>query len=361
MKEKTGRVVARVPVDVGTYLLNEKREILFNLEQRHKLSVALIPSPSLETPHYEITRVRVDELGGEQGASSHKLLAADLEAEERVAEELFSGKDKVAEAETPAVQSIAPQAPAPVVIREPVAAPVAPGLIRRLWGSLFGKGEETPPPQEQAAESAERSRSTGANRGRERSRAAGGTRRRGSAARRGDTDKRSGQRQARRPPSSETGEVSGTGEVKDSKPEAADVTGESAPTPAEQQAGTENRSPQRREGESGQRSGQRRGRRGGRRRSSQRRSAEQTQGQKESAPGEAATSAPREPRTEAPPAAESAAPAAKQASVTPIPERTGAATQPPKESDTASRPAEPKPAKAPDTAADSKPTAIGDE
>jgi ribonuclease E len=353
MKDKTGRVIARVPVDVGTYLLNEKRDILFNLEQRHKLSVALIPSPSLETPHYDITRVRADELGGEQGASSHKLLAADLEAEEQVAEELFGGKGKVAEAETPAVQSIAPQAPAPMVIREPVATPVAPGLIRRLWVSLFGKGEEAALPEEQAAESAERPRSAGANRGRERSRTPGGTRRRGSTPRRSDTDKRGGQRQARRSPSN------GAGEVKDSKPQTAEATGE--PKAAEQQASTENQAAQRREGESGQRSGQRRGRRGGRRRSSQRRSGEQAQEQKESAPGEAATAAPGEPQTGAAQAAESAPPAPQQASVTPIPERTAPAPQQSKESETAARPAEPKPSKTPDTAADTKPTAIGDD
>jgi ribonuclease E len=355
MKDKTGRVIARVPVEVGTYLLNEKREILFNLEQRHKLSVALIPSPNLETPHYDITRVRSDELGGEQGASSHKLLAADLEAEEPTAEGLVAGKAKPAAAETPAVQSIAPQAPAPVVIREPVTAPVAPGLIRRLWVSLFGKGEESPPPQEQAGtESAERSRSAGTGRGRERSRPTGGTRRRGSAARRGDTDKRGGQRQARRPSSS------AAGEAKDSKPEAKQDTGE--PKAAEPQESAESRGGQRREGEQGQRSGQRRGRRGGRRRGGQRRGGEQGQAQKESAPGEAAPTSESKAAQPGPqPAAESAAPAPKEASVTPMPERSPSTPEKPKDSEAAARPAESKPTKARETAADSKPTAIGDE
>jgi len=356
MKDKTGRVIARVPVEVGTYLLNEKREILFNLEQRHKLSVALIPSPSLETPHYDITRVRSDELDGDQSASSHKLLAADLEAEEQVAEGLIGGKGKVAEAETPAVQSIAPQAPAPMIIREAATAPAAPGLIRRLWVSLFGKGEEIPPAQEQeaTAKGGERTKSTGAGRGRERSRATAGTRRRGSSARRGDTDKRGGQRQARRPSSS-----SAADEAKDSKPEATQATAESKA--AEPQQSTENRNGQRREGEPPQRSGQRRGRRGGRRRSSQRRGGEQGQEQKESAAGEAATSEPKAPQPGAQPAAEPSAPAPKEASVTPIPERVPPAPQKPTDGETAGRPAEPKPGKAPDPAADSKPTAIGDE
>jgi ribonuclease E len=152
MKEKTGRVIARVPVDVGTYLLNEKREILVNLEQRHKLGVALIPSPTLETPHYEIKRVRSDELGGEEGAVSHRMVEVDTEAEQELTESL-TGTKKVVEAEKPAVGSITPQAPAPVVSRAPAAAAApAPGLIRRLWDSLFGKGEEpTAEPEEKPA------------------------------------------------------------------------------------------------------------------------------------------------------------------------------------------------------------------
>jgi len=357
MKEKTGRVIARVPVEVGTYLLNEKRETLFNLEKRHAISVLLIPSPNLETPHYEITRVRADELGGEQGASSHKLLAADLEAEQQVAENLIGGK--LPQAEMPAVQSITPQAPAPVIIREPVAAPAAPGLIRRLWGSLFGKGEETAQEQATADSDAGARPAASGGRGRDRSRPAAGSRRRGTAARRSDSDKRNGQRQPRRPSPSEAGQP------KDSKVEPQEVTAET-PAAAEQQEGAETRGGQRREGGAqGQgRSSQRRGRRGGRRRSGQRREAEQGQAQQAPSPGQGAVTAESgapQPGSQTGPES-GGAPAAKQASVTPIPERAPAAVEKPKDSE-AARPAavEQKSAKPQDTPADTKPTAIGDE
>ena len=62
MKENTGEVHAQVPVDVATFLLNEKRAELFGMEERLDVSVFLIPNPHLENPHYEISRIRVDDL-----------------------------------------------------------------------------------------------------------------------------------------------------------------------------------------------------------------------------------------------------------------------------------------------------------
>ncbi len=137
MKDKTARVVARVPVDVGTYLLNEKRDILFGLEQQNNLNIALIPTPGLETPHYEIKRVRSDELEGDNSATSHKLIEA--EKDEAPLEDTLVASKPV-EIEKPAVQAIAPAAPAPVITRPPEVTPQQPGLLRRVWVSLFGAG-----------------------------------------------------------------------------------------------------------------------------------------------------------------------------------------------------------------------------
>ena len=62
MKENTGEVHAQVPVDVATFLLNEKRAELFGMEERLDMSVFLIPNPHMENPHYEITRIRTDDV-----------------------------------------------------------------------------------------------------------------------------------------------------------------------------------------------------------------------------------------------------------------------------------------------------------
>jgi len=359
MKEKTGRVIARVPVDVGTYLLNEKRELLFNLEQRHRIGVTLIPSPNLETPHYDITRVRSDELGGEQGATSHKLLAADLEAEQAVTESLIGGK--AVEAETPAVQSITPQAPAPVIIREPVAEVPAPGLIRRLWGSLFGKPEEAPPQEEQTeADSGARARPTGGTRGRERSRPAGGARRRSGTTRRPDSDKRGGgQRPPRRPAASDA--VQSKEDTQPAEPREAPAETK----PAEKQEADDSSRGQRREGAQGQtRGGQRRGRRGGRRRSGQRREGEpgQQDGQQASDGDAARPAEGTGSQSGAPGPTEATASAPREASVTPMPERPAPVAEKPKDREPAQpAPEQPKPARPADSTSNSKPTAIGDD
>ena len=62
MKENTGAVHVQVPVDVATFLLNEKRVDIHAIEARLKVNVVLIPNIHLETPNYTITRLRHDEL-----------------------------------------------------------------------------------------------------------------------------------------------------------------------------------------------------------------------------------------------------------------------------------------------------------
>jgi ribonuclease E len=290
MKDKTGRVIAHVPVDVGTYLLNEKREILVTLEQRHKLGVTLIPTPSLETPHYEIRRVRIEELGGEHGITSHEMITTESETGTDVIAGL--GGTKAPEAEKPAVQSVAPQAPAPVVIRQQAAPAQSPGLIRRMWVSLFGKGDE-PEEEQKPPPPAKRSRAAGdsgrGGRGRP-----GGGQRRGQPARRGDGGKEQRSRQTRRnnggaaadskaavkeqPPA----QAKAVKEAQQSKQNTASKADVQAPDKQQQQASAN-------KGGQGQ-ARSRRGRRGGRRRSGQRREGGTSQTQADSASAESASS-----------------------------------------------------------------------
>src|SRR3954462_11029996 len=62
MKENTGAVHAQVPVDVASFLLNEKRAEIQKLEGRLKVNIVMVPNPHLETPHYKVQRLRHDEL-----------------------------------------------------------------------------------------------------------------------------------------------------------------------------------------------------------------------------------------------------------------------------------------------------------
>ena len=61
-KERTAKVVAQLPVEVATYLLNEKRDWVQSVEARHDTQVIMVANPALETPHYQVRRVRDDQV-----------------------------------------------------------------------------------------------------------------------------------------------------------------------------------------------------------------------------------------------------------------------------------------------------------
>ena len=84
MKENTGAINAQVPVDVATFLLNEKRVDLQLIETRHRVTVMLIPNVHLETPNYTVTRMRHDDLNKtEPLAASYNLVEAPAEDEKK--------------------------------------------------------------------------------------------------------------------------------------------------------------------------------------------------------------------------------------------------------------------------------------
>ncbi|RTL34365.1 MAG: Rne/Rng family ribonuclease, partial [Rhodocyclaceae bacterium] len=130
MKDNTGALHCQVPVDVATFLLNEKRDDIAKIELRHKVNLVLIPNRHLETPQHEIVRLRHDQLNSEDtGLPSYRMAT-------KPAGETYTPPS--ANPERPvrqeaAVKGITPDQPAPVV--EAKAAPVAavpesqPGLL----------------------------------------------------------------------------------------------------------------------------------------------------------------------------------------------------------------------------------------
>ena len=144
MKDRTSVVLAQVPVDVGTFLLNEKRDSLADIEDRHDVDVSIVPSTQLLTPHYSVRRIRDDGREDElAGKNSYQLVE-----ETDLAEEL-SEIERRPRPDRPLVQNVpvaAPPAPAPTPrpssISAPAAAPAthpgAPaGLFARLIAALF--------------------------------------------------------------------------------------------------------------------------------------------------------------------------------------------------------------------------------
>jgi ribonuclease E len=149
MKENSAAVHAQVPVDVATFLLNEKRADIHSIEARLKVNVVLIPNINLETPNYKIERLRHDDLNQSDALpASYNLVSAP--AEEEAKEQ--ASEDARPPRQQPAVQGVTPERPAPVgatpaarPIRpesqtaRPQARPVAapqPGFFGRLFGWL---------------------------------------------------------------------------------------------------------------------------------------------------------------------------------------------------------------------------------
>ena len=140
MKDGTAAVHAQVPIDVATYLLNEKRNEFHSIETRLKVNVLLIPNTSLETPNYTVTRLKHDELNQNDIAiPSYKM--ADIPAETAVP----SSAVQKPEAQRPqaAVQGITPAQPAPMTApREEV----KPSVLEKIFGWLTRKPEPAPEP-----------------------------------------------------------------------------------------------------------------------------------------------------------------------------------------------------------------------
>lgn len=114
MKDNTGEVHAQVPVDVATFLLNEKRAELFAMEERLDVNVVLIPNIHLENPHYEINRIRTDDVE-EDGEPSYKRVA---EPEEDESAKPFGGEKAKAARPKPAVKGVRHTSPAPTAAPE---------------------------------------------------------------------------------------------------------------------------------------------------------------------------------------------------------------------------------------------------
>jgi ribonuclease E len=134
MKENTAAIHAQVPVDVATFLLNEKRSDIHAVESRMKVDVVLIPNLHLETPNYTISRLRHDELNrNEPLQPSYKMVEKPAEESEsqKPSQEIAKPRPQAA------VQGITPAQPAP--IREEAA---KPSIFGKLFGWLKNIGEE---------------------------------------------------------------------------------------------------------------------------------------------------------------------------------------------------------------------------
>ncbi|HXA37166.1 MAG TPA: Rne/Rng family ribonuclease, partial [Steroidobacteraceae bacterium] len=146
-KERTGRVIAQVPVDVATYLMNEKRDWLNQIESRDKVSLVIVPNPHMQTPAYTLRRIRDDE----KELPENTTVSYQLADQPTVDDSNIGNRDKKPQGDVPLVPSILPASAAPIIpmpVPEPApAAAAAPqvGALVRFWRWLFGSGAQALP------------------------------------------------------------------------------------------------------------------------------------------------------------------------------------------------------------------------
>ncbi len=144
-KDRTAQIRAILPVSVATFLLNEKRREVHEVEIRHKVRVVVVPNPNMETPHYEVVRLRDDHTVINTNDASYT-----LQPEPEEEQEIETTRTQPVR-ERAAVSTVAPATPAPAQVA-PAPQPVAPvqqaatpSLTSRIFsalGGLFGNAED---------------------------------------------------------------------------------------------------------------------------------------------------------------------------------------------------------------------------
>ncbi|MDN5869826.1 MAG: ribonuclease E [Nitrococcus sp.] len=148
MKEKTHRVLAQLPIEAATFLLNEKRSALTAMEQRNGVEIALIPNKNLETPHYEVQRIRADNSSGD--GSRHRLTAE--AAQSKTAERLQAAAPQKPPIEEPVVKQLQPATPAPSPLQTRSSAHHDPIPMAKGLSSFFGWLQKLVPGNEHDSE-----------------------------------------------------------------------------------------------------------------------------------------------------------------------------------------------------------------
>ena len=149
-KEKSAEIRAIVPVNVGSYLLNEKRTAIHDIEQRSNVRVVVIPAPHLDTPHFEVARLRESDIDGDAEVSYK--IGAEAESED----EQIKAPQAPAAAPAAVVRTLAPKTPAPAPSpandkpadnKPPEQKTDEEGFFSKLGKSIaaFFKGEEPEP------------------------------------------------------------------------------------------------------------------------------------------------------------------------------------------------------------------------
>ncbi|HVY54023.1 MAG TPA: Rne/Rng family ribonuclease, partial [Gammaproteobacteria bacterium] len=134
LKENTAQVRAILPIEISTYILNEKRPAIIDIEKRQQVSVIIVANSHMVTPQYKVERIRASDVGDESKTPSYKLA---LESEQEANNVTVTVQKATQE---PAIKSIISQAavaaaPAPSVRPAPTGG--SRSLLKRIISYLF--------------------------------------------------------------------------------------------------------------------------------------------------------------------------------------------------------------------------------
>ena len=120
LKDSTASVLCQVPVDVASFLLNEKRSEIAKIEMKQRINVLLVPNKTLETPNYRLERLKHDDPRLDNIEASYKM-AEEMEDPTTVTRRSQEKHNK----QEPIIKGVLPDAPAPVAQPRPAAVPAA--------------------------------------------------------------------------------------------------------------------------------------------------------------------------------------------------------------------------------------------
>ena len=206
LKDSTAAVLVQVPVEVASFLLNEKRTEITKIELKQRVSVLLVPNKSLETPHYKLERLKHDDPRLDNLDASYKM----AEEVEDVATFTRRSQERTNKQE-PVIKGVLPDAPAPVAAPKPepvpaaaAPAPAAPApetgffaWIKRLFGVAPAAAPAAQPPASAAPAANPAARETRPEGGRNSRGERGGRNARGERSER-PVESRNGERQGER-------------------------------------------------------------------------------------------------------------------------------------------------------------------
>ncbi len=145
MKKNSEKIIAHLPVESATFLLNEKRPVIDQIEKRHEVSVVILPCKHLETPAYEINRLRMND-EAEETNSYQKLKNVSNDKLPDFA------RQATAKQEEPAVKEFLPESPAPISNKQ------SHGFFKQFWKKMVGNTVSEEKPSERKAAKQTRSK-----------------------------------------------------------------------------------------------------------------------------------------------------------------------------------------------------------